>query len=455
VKRALLLLALLPSLASATDYYATNSGTWATTTIWSPNGTPGTSDAAYNTNGAVSVTLPTAATPVGNVIWLAGTLTSSASAPGSQIAGNFTASNCWVTSAAGLNLVRPLRLRGTNTIDASAVVSNCVVMFDMAQELAPNLAGLAACNSFSVGAYPVTLSGVTNSWPLRRFNQTSSTFGLTGEWKFVSCVVTTGGFATLVVPITLIDSSVVTVDNNASGQIQLTGGTVTLTNSTFSTSADIRTGPMSNAVCQGTGTFSVNCGTVRAVNLQNATIGSGITFIVSNLTWNASSATGAARNTGTVTATADCGLSLTLGAPYLTAGYAHTAGYITNNSALTASNSTITVSNFVNSATFTHSGVTRMLAGGVFNSTNGATLSVVSGHVTLATNTVLSGTIYSEAPSASASLNLNNGTLTVSGQSLFSGTISNGVIGASAPVTAERTQGVNGRINSIEQMGAE
>jgi hypothetical protein len=89
----------------------------------------------------------------------------------------------------------------------------------------------------------------------------------------------------------------------------------------------------------------------------------------------------------------------------------------------------------------------------MFNATNGATLSVVSGNVTLATNTILSGTIYSEAPSAS--LNLNNGTLTVSGQSLFSGVVSNGTIGTGAPVTVQRSQNLSGRCNSIEQMGAE
>jgi hypothetical protein len=165
------------------------------------------------------------------------------------------------------------------------------------------------------------------------------------------------------------------------------------------------------------------------------------TVIVTNGTANMASAIGAASFTVQAGATANL------------KGYALTATDVASVGTLSASNSTITVSNFVNSATFTHSGVTRMLAGGVFNSTNGATLSVVSGNVTLATNTVLSGTIYSEAPSAS--LNLNNGTLTVSGQSLFGGTISNGTIGTGAPVTAERTHGVSGRINSIEQMGAE
>jgi hypothetical protein len=137
-----------------------------------------------------------------------------------------------------------------------------------------------------------------------------------------------------------------------------------------------------------------------------------------------------------------------------TASNAVTATTLYSTNTITAGASAITVSNFTANTWTPGTSVVRLTSGGMFNATNGATLSVVSGGVTL-TNAAIScsGTIYSEAPSAC--LNLSGGTLTVTGQSLFSGTISNGTLGASAPVTAERTQGVSGRINSIEQMGAE
>jgi hypothetical protein len=137
-----------------------------------------------------------------------------------------------------------------------------------------------------------------------------------------------------------------------------------------------------------------------------------------------------------------------------TASNAVTATTLYSTNTITAGASTFTVSNFTATTWSPQTSTVRLTDGGQFNATNAYNLAVVSGSVTL-TNAAITttGTIYSEAPSAS--LNLSGGTLTVTGQSLFAGTISNGTIGASAPVTAERTQGVSGRINSIEQMGAE
>jgi hypothetical protein len=146
--------------------------------------------------------------------------------------------------------------------------------------------------------------------------------------------------------------------------------------------------------------------------------------------------------------------TLTNSALFVTASNAVTATTLYSTNTITAGASTITVSNFTANTWAPGTSGVRLTDGGVFNATNAHNLAVVSGNVTL-TNAPITctGTIYSEAPSAS--LNLSGGTLTVTGQSLFSGVVSNGTIGASAPVTAERSQGVSGRINSIEQMGAE
>jgi hypothetical protein len=455
VKRILLLLALLPSLASAAS--PTNSGAWTTAGIWDTGAVPGATTSVTNSNAAITVTDVRACK---SLLWLAGTLTHGAQT--FSIPTSIFLSNCVFSStAADSRYISTTNL----TIDASATISNATFMLLSSGDISAlaNKAGVTRLWIFGSGT--TTLDAVTNS-SLKLFlggNTTTTLFsktntiallssGTTGQNVYFDNTIVTVGSAvspnsiSLSPTIVSMTNSTLQVVGATTRGVHLGGGLYNLTNSTmlfYGSLAGEKVITNCTFTTDASSTVVLGGDSVASLNSAGTTFGSLVITNSPSLTYPVRLASGLSASTLTVAA-----------GELQSYGYTQTATtMLLSGGTLAASNSTITVSNFVNSATFTHSGVTRMLAGGVFNSTNGATLSVISGNVTLATNTVLSGTIYSEAPGAS--LNLNQGTLTVSGQSLFGGVVSNGTIGTGAPVTAERTQGVSGRINSIEQMGAE
>jgi hypothetical protein len=443
MKRILLLLALLPSLVSADEIIITNSGTsglWTNTAVWTGGVVPNSAtQTAVIANSALISN--TTAVALSNLIVNTGTL---------NLTGNNISVGGTLTQAGGYIVCTPqssrlFNIRHDRVQILGGTFTNCTISLTSLGDISvlasnvnvKNLRVLAIA-----GTGNLSVLSVTNT----AFDQIQIGAGsglvisnvhlLVMPW--IRC---TGGN----VPFNFVASSGTTsiVGSSSSNKTTLSACSFVLNGLGLQANA-VLTAENCNLSAFGTVVFPSN----STVTNSTLTITGAATLTPASAVFDVITSSATLTLAGACTTP-----SFTNNARLNLNGNAFTPTAFYSTGTLAASNSTITVSNFVNSATFTHSGVTRMLDGGVFNSTNGATLSVVSGNVTLATNTVLSGTIYSEAPSAS--LNLSGGTLTVTGQSLFAGTISNGVIGASAPVTAERTHGVSGRINSIEQMGAE
>ena len=441
MRRILLLLALLPSLTWAATRTATNTGIglWAGGTATWDGATPTLADDAVI---PVGITVSNASGNLCANLTINGTLKTANVSGGATVTNVISGTNGFIgTFGTG---ARSLFARRFSLVGCSNATAAVGLGFKTAGDT--NSPSLLVGNSFTGSLLYFaanTYCLVTNSGNIAAsisggatlIVQDATVTNSSAIGSSASISVTNASFSTVTtfqVTNLVGYSSTVSIANNVDSIANISGSNLL-----------IRIAPGATAATSIAGTNTVNDGTISLGGALFTMVPTWPgTVIVTNGTANMASALTAnsldVKNAGTL----NCN------------GYAHTATTILiSGGRMVASNSTITVSNFTSTATFTHSGVTRLTAGGVFDSTNGATLSVVSGNVTLATNTVASGTIYSEAPGAS--LNLSGGTLTVTGQSLFSGTISNGVIGASAPVTAERTQGVAGRINSIEQMGAE
>jgi hypothetical protein len=461
VKRILLLLALLPSLAWAAPIYSVADGSWTNPATWVGGAVvTGLQAEAVITN---NVTINSAFT-VSNITVAAGSLVNNAA--------NFT-----ITTWRGKLLVTGgvLNFNGiakTLYYGGAAFSGSITQVFDVTGGVVTNgnidirTTGSVIDFSALLGSpYIVNCSFSCNQLGANTFILTNAT----GNLVSLGIGSSSGKPSLLISNVTLNLTGTMSIQPSTNGLIEAatitTSSTINLGNSVSNTLRNVSITMLNSALTLSGTNFLEGV----SITLSNA----GADMVVSGGT-SVSNSTVTVRGTtapditlaGTVwdslTVVGGAALnqvdafnfgSVTNYGTWTTRSNVVTATTIYSTNTITAGATTFTVSNFTANTWAPGTSVVRLTDGGVFNSTNGATLSVVSGNVTLATNTVLSGTIYSEAPSAS--LNLSSGTLTVTGQSLFSGTISNGTLGASAPVTAERTQGVSGRINSIEQMGAE
>ena len=452
MKRILLLLALLPSLAGATDCYLIGSGNWTNPAIWSPS-VPTSSDSVYMTNSSLTVTSSAAAVTIQNLYHSGGTsIWSVAAPPRLTVVSNLVFSSGYIFSGSGAdsqfrvvaNNADLVSLTGSGYINRLAFSQAVVVVNTNAIPANGNTVQYASTGTFVFASMTVT-SSLLYVWTkdlvvsncnvyFRSFN--ISTAG--GSWLVTNASVnvdTTGepGFG-------IAGATTGTVVDSTINDARVNGtpaGVMVLNNSTYN--LGVRSAVAWNrTVLGGNGTinFTLASTPVLSVNsniLANVKILSGVNL-------------GAALSGNGYT-------SLML-SNIVSRGYAITTPTNFTLYGSTLTNSTITASgiNWISGNNNMTGSVVRLLSG-ASNLTNYWRLSVVGAASLTNANINIASNLYSEA--STASLNLSGGTLTVTGQSLFAGTISNGVIGASAPVTAERAQGVSGRINSIEQMGAE
>jgi hypothetical protein len=423
VKRILLLLALLPSLAFGQEVIITNSGTtglWTNTAVWTGGVVPNSAtQTAVIANSALISN--TTAVAVSNLIVNTGTI---------NLTGNNISVGGTLTQTGGYVICTPPSSRQFNLGFDRLVVSggtftNCTISLTSLGDisvLASN-ANIKVLRIIGGVAGGLTVANVTNT-ALSQIQMNagnlvvSNVYFLTGS----PTIRTTGGNA----PITFISS----------------GGTITPTGSSSNNWTVIN----SNLILNG---MALQANSVVYFSNCNLSAFSTVTLPASSSVTNSTlTITGAATLTtesavfDAITSSATLTLAGALTAGTLT-NYARmttvsnvvTATTIYSTNTITAGATTFTVSNFTANTWQPGTSVVRLTSGGVFNSTNGATLSVVSGNVTLATNTVLSGTLYAEAPGAS----LTGGTLTVGGDSIFYGQFNNvNVRTNSKPVTVWR-----------------